>query len=180
VPKGLVVPGRCEKLVLSATIAREFAGAVSSYFDAKGDANVNSDAKKLAHLLKDKGLDPVFVRDLDEFPCRTALLRTFPRPVPKESIVIAVPCLESWYLADEKAINAVLTRLPKAFQARGDSDTWGDPVEEIKRLLALNKNPRGAQYNKVDFANAIRDHFSLERAAQKSPSARRLVDLLTA
>jgi hypothetical protein len=166
VPIGLVVPGRCEKLVLPATITREFPGKVSTYIDAKGDANVNSDAAKFARLLKDKGLEPVFLRDLDDFACRTALLKSFSKPVKKESVVIAVPCLESWYLADEEAINAVLSRLPKHFQAVADSDTWKDPEGEIKRLLALNKNPQGAQYNKVAFATSIKDHFSLQRAAQ--------------
>ena len=171
----LVVPGRCEKSFLRTVLAREFSGIVSTIIDSDGDSKVIKDAVRIRRRLEPENSTPIFVRDLDDFACRSALKGAFDPTIPPGDIVIAYRCLEAWYLADVEAINRQFSRLPKAFRARPDADSWPDPQEEIKRLLQANGNPKGRHYYKTDFATSFAQHFSLRRAAMRSSSAKRLV-----
>lgn len=175
----LVVPGRCEKLLLRRVLAREFPGVVERIVDADGDTNVIVDAARARRRLLSEGHTPVFLRDLDEFPCRSALRQAFDRSLPARDIVIVYRCIEAWYLADGEAINAQFTRLKKRFKAKRDADSWTRPQDEIKRLLEENGNRGGRQYEKTAFADSFSQHFSLLRAAANSKSARRFVDRLS-
>ena len=146
-PLVLVVAGRCEKSLFGVVIPREFPGAVTNILDADGDSKVVSAAGRLTERISNT---PIFLRDLDEYPCRTALRSAFGPNIPAENIIIVYPCLEAWYLADEEAVNRQFSRL-------------------------ANGNPKGRQYQKTVFATSFAQHFSLRRAATRSSSARRLV-----
>jgi hypothetical protein len=174
----LVVPGRCERDVLHSALARSLPGAVRKIINAKGDTNVIREATKVRRRVAADGHVPIFLRDLDEFPCRSALREAFPIEVPRLDILVSYRSLEAWYLADEEGINEFFSRLPRPFQCRKDADDYPDPQEEIKRLLQENGNPGGRQYDKIEFATRFSRIFSLLRAEPRSTSLRRFLNRL--
>jgi hypothetical protein len=110
--------------------------------------------------------DPCFGKVLDLFD---AAIRTATRLPDKSArflhVCIAIKEIESWYLADSDAINAVIPGC-----------VWRSPpdtsVVAKGRLRSLVKNQLGknASFNEIDFAKMIAPKFQPNRARAHSAS----------
>ena len=122
--------------------------------------------------------------DQDDDPCLggvlglfDAAIRTAARLPDKGSrflhVCIAVEELESWYLADATAINAVIPGC-----------TWSAPTDTRSvakgkvRSLVRNHLGRHASFNEIDFAKTIAPKFDPGRACRHSASFRYFWELV--
>lgn len=172
----LVVPGRSEQEFLRPVLARWRPGVVGQIVDARGDTKVSAEAGALRRALVAKGHgEVVFLRDLDEFPGCTLLLREFPPEIHRRDIVIARRCLEAWYLADAEALQRLFSRALPSVRVPADVDELQRPQATLSDLFQRQWPGRGVSYAKTEFARKIGGVYDPERAAQRSASLRRLL-----
>jgi hypothetical protein len=122
--------------------------------------------------------------DLDDDPCLGSVLglfdaaiRTAARIPDKRArflhVCIAIEELESWYLADADAINAVIPGC-----------TWSAPTDTSSvakgtlRALVRNHLGKNASFNEIDFAKTIAPKFDPSRARPHSASFRYFWELV--
>jgi hypothetical protein len=122
--------------------------------------------------------------DLDDDPCLGSVFglfdaasRTAARIPDKRArflhVCIAIEELESWYLADADAINAVIPGC-----------TWSAPTDTSSvakgnlRSLVRNHLGKNASFNEIDFAKTIAPKFDPSRARSHSASFRYFWELV--
>ena len=122
--------------------------------------------------------------DLDDDPCLgsvfglfDAAIRTAARIPDKRArflhVCIAIEELESWYLADADAINAVIPGC-----------TWSAPTDTSSvakgnlRSLVRTHLGKNASFNEIDFAKTIAPKFDPSRARSHSASFRYFWELV--
>ncbi len=124
--------------------------------------------------------------DQDDDPCLDsvfnlfdAAIRTAARLPDKTArflhVCVAIEELESWYLADAVAINAVI---PGAVWS-APADT-GSVDKGTVRSLVRHRLGRNASFNEIDFAKSIAPKFDPTRARPHSASFRYFWELLEA
>jgi Domain of unknown function (DUF4276) len=122
--------------------------------------------------------------DLDNDPCPGSVLdlfdaaiRTAARQPDKSSrflhVCIAIKEIESWYLADADAINAVISGC--AWQSPPDTCSV---AKGRLRTLIKNQLGRNASFNEIDFAKKIAPKFQPNRARPHSASFRYFWELV--
>ena len=122
--------------------------------------------------------------DFDDGPCLGSLLDLFEAAIKTAArlhdksarflhVCIAIEEIESWYLADADAINAVIPGC-----------TWSAPTDTSSfakgklRSLVKNHLGRNASFNEIDFAKTIAPKFDLSRARPHSASFRYFWELM--
>ena len=122
--------------------------------------------------------------DMDDDPCVTAILNLFDRSVQAVAratarnarrwhLCVAIKEVESWFLADADAINAVIA-----------GSTWQSPADTRGaakgRLRALVKECGGqrASFNEIAFAKDVAPKFNPRRALPHSVSFRYFWEIL--
>ena len=132
---------------------------------------------KLFETFQDCHYDGAFILvDLDDDPCVgsvldlfAAAIRTAARLPDKQArflhICIAIEEIESWYLADAQAINAVIPGC--AWSASADTKSVS---KDKLRSLVKNHLGRNAGFNEIDFAKTIAPKFDPSRARAHSAS----------
>ncbi len=112
--------------------------------------------------------------DLHKNPCVSAQINSFDTSVKKEArkpieerylfICVVIRELESWFLADEEAINAIL--LKANYEAPKDTGEKG----AIGLLKEMWKKENSSALNKIAFAKTMAPKFNPSRAKNHSAS----------
>ena len=141
----------------------------------------------LLETFRDCHYDAGFILvDLDDDPCLSSVLDLFDNAIKQAvrlpekherflHVCIAIKEIESWYLADAEAINAVIPKC--SWSPTGDTAT----VAKGKlRSLIETQLGRNTTFNEIFFAKAIGPKFSPERALPHSASLRYFWGILQA
>jgi hypothetical protein len=122
--------------------------------------------------------------DLDDDPCLGSVLGLFDATIREEArlpekrsrflhVCVVIKAIESWYLADADAINAVISGC--AWQSPPDT---GSVAKGRLRTLVRSHFGRTATFNKIDFAKMMAPKFQPNRARPHSASFRYFWELL--
>ncbi len=122
--------------------------------------------------------------DRDDDPCVSAVIDLFEesiRPVLRKQppadrflfACIAIKEVESWYLADEQAIQAVI----RGCGYTAPADTGVLDKGKLKQLIKQHRG-RGAGFNEIGFAKEIAPKFNPKRALPHSASFKLFWDRL--
>jgi hypothetical protein len=128
----------------------------------------------------------LIILDRDSDPCSATILDLFDASIqdtlrlnPIENrflfAFIAVKELESWYLADEQAIRAVLSGCTYA----APQDTSAHSKSTLKELIKSCRG-RNVGFNELGFAKEIAPRFGPQRAISHSPSFKLFWDRISA
>ena len=124
--------------------------------------------------------------DLDDDPCLGSVLDLFDAPTRQAArlpdkaarffhVCVAVKEIESWYLADAGAINAIIPRC----NWKPASDTRTVAKGKL-RALVKGLERRNASFNEIDFAKQIATRFRPDNARPHSASFRYFWELMEA
>jgi hypothetical protein len=151
-----------------------------SHFDVRNMKNRDKlirETPKLLDTFRDCHYGAGFILvDLDDDPCPgsvfglfDAAIRTAARLPDKSSrflhICVAIKEIESWYLADADAINAVIPGFTWIAPSETGLHAKGKLRSLIKKQLGIN-----AGFNEIDFAKTIAPKFDPGRACSRSAS----------
>jgi hypothetical protein len=174
---GVGVEGPSDFQFWHKVLHKHFRGCQFDVRNLKNRDKLIRETPKLLETFRDCHYSGGFILvDLDDDPCLTGVfnlfadaIRTAARLPDKNSrflhVCIAIKEIESWYLADEVAINAVIPNC-----------TWSTPVDTSSvakgkvRSLIKNHLGRNAGFNEIDFAKSIAPKFDPGRARQHSAS----------
>ncbi len=137
-----------------------------------------------------KSVTPVFMlADADQAPCVVTQVRAWmpSHPSSRFTLRLAVREAEAWVLADHEGWSS-FAQSSQALMRR-DPDSITDPKQELLRLIRKSKrrdlriemlpgkgssNQVGLGYN-IHLTEFVRDHWSAERASERSPSLLRAI-----
>lgn len=122
--------------------------------------------------------------DRDDDPCVASVLALFDAAIREATrrrdrhdrflhVCVAIREIESWYLADAEAINAVIPGC--AWEP--PSDTSSVAKGHVRSLVKAHLG-RGASFNEIDFAKTIAPKFQPSRARDHSDSFRYFWELM--
>ena len=173
---GVAVEGISDRGFWSKLLHREFQGSLFRV----GKMGSRDKLIRKAPMLHDayrkaKYTGGLFIIDLDKNPCVEELRDLFDEETRKElkkplaerflHLGVANRKIESWYLADFEAVQAVI---PSADYDLADySCNWGK--KKLGELWSA-EHGRNATFNAEDFGLRIASVFSVERARKVSPS----------
>jgi hypothetical protein len=174
---GVGVEGPSDAAFWTKVLHREFRRCQFDVRNMKTREKLIRETPILYETFKDLHYNAGFViLDRDNDPCSTHILNLFEdsmqnaiRVNPFQNrfllVFIAVTEVESWYLADEQAIRAVLN----GYQYTARMNTSATSKSTLKKLI---KSARGqnAGFNELGFAKEIALKFNPQRAVARSPS----------
>jgi hypothetical protein len=182
---GIGVEGPSDYQFWHKVLHKHFRGCRFDVRNMKNRDKLIRETPKLLETFRDCHYAAGFILvDLDDNPCVASALGLFDAAIrdvtrlpDKNSrflhVCIAIKELESWYLADADAINAVIPGC-----------AWQSPPDTCSvakgRLRSLVKNHLGknASFNEIDFAKAIAPKFQPSRARPHSASFRYFWELV--
>jgi hypothetical protein len=168
---GFIVEGDTEKIIFESDtfkkLLRKFKIECIDVFNAEGQGNFrhqNPTINSFFKILADKSAEKVFlVSDLENAPCVTQAkedICTFNTAI--QINIIVVKAIESWFLADSKALSQLLKARVHIKEPEQTSKT---PFYELSKLL-LQKLDRGPGNKKVLAKKMLKSGFSIEYAAK--------------
>ncbi|MEW8515419.1 MAG: DUF4276 family protein [Candidatus Thiodiazotropha sp.] len=148
----------------------------------KGCGRLRSKSHRFGTVLLDQGCtELIVIRDSDgedanklKQEIRTAL---HPNPFEKHVIVIAVQELESWLLADIKAVHQVFSRTKRAPREIPSPEVIDNPKEYLSAFVKANY---GKKYLNSIHNSKIADGMSINKITRKCPSFMDLVNFVNA
>ena len=168
---GVGVEGPSELKFWHKVLHKYFTGVRFDVRNMKTREKLIRETPRLLEAFRDAHYAAAFVLlDLHRMPCATAVIDEFDGDVQEEArrpirerylcVCVAVRGLEAWFLADEKAIRAIL---PKAtYDAPGETGR----LNPKKTLAALWKAQHGnISFNKILFAETVSPKFAPRRAS---------------
>jgi hypothetical protein len=182
---GVAVEGPSDWQFWHKVLHKHFRGCRFDVRNMKNRSKLIRETPKLLDAFRDCHYAAGFILvDLDDDPCVSSVLGLFDVAIrtaaqlPDKSarflhVCIAIEEIESWYLADSDAINAVIPGC-----------TWSAPADTSSvakgklRFLLRNHLGRNAGFNEIDFAKTIAPKFSPHRARLHSASLRYFWELL--
>ena len=149
-------------------------------FDVRNLKSQNKLVRESAALLdtfRSAGYRAGFIiLDRDATPCVTAVIDQFKDTIKSEArkpthsrylyVCVAIKELEAWYLADQKAINAVLPKV--SYTAPQDTSTLNAKAK-LKELWQRQHGSHSA-FNKIELAKLMNSKFSPHEAKTRSAS----------
>ena len=185
---GVGVEGPSDRAFLAALLNREFWGVQFDIRVMKGRTKLVRRAAELADSFRSLRYPfSIILVDRDSDPCITATIESFDHeivtaaraPIAQRDVFVcvAVAELESWYLADEQAIQHAIPgasyRAPPETGVIGADRT----LSRLRRETAGDGPVRGG---KRALARAVAQHFDPERARRHSASFAYFWDRITA
>jgi hypothetical protein len=182
---GVGVEGPSDFQFWNKVLHKHFRGCRFDVRNMKNRDKLIRETPKLLETFRDCHYAAGFILvDLDDDPCLGSVLDLFDDAIRKEArlpekrdrflhVCIAIKELESWYLADADAINAVIAGC--AWNAPADT---GAVAKGRLRGLVKTHLDRNASFNEIAFAKAIGPKFNPERALPHSTSLRYFWELL--
>lgn len=175
----LIVPGRSDVQFLDGLRRRGLLPNVKRVEAAGTDERVNREAIATQRIWTMRGYDVLFIRDVELSPtgvppCNRQLLDRFDRKIVADRrVVLARTTIESWFLADQDAVNQLL---PKAnWKAPAITDGLTNPQRDLTALIRRHSGNPHAEYVKPDFAAKLAEVYDPARATPRSPSLARLL-----
>jgi hypothetical protein len=182
---GIGVEGPSDYQFWNKVLHKHFRGCRFDVRNMKNRDKLIRETPKLLETFRDCHYAAGFILvDLDDDSCITSALGLFDTAIRNTArlpdknarflhICIAIKEIESWYLADADAINAVIPGCD-----------WLSPPDTCSvakgRLRSLVKNHlgRNSSFNEIDFAKAIAPKFQPNRARPHSASFRYFWELI--
>ncbi|MBX3746675.1 MAG: DUF4276 family protein [Verrucomicrobiae bacterium] len=180
---GIGVEGPSDYQFWNKVFHKHFRGCRFDVRNMKNRDKLIRETPKLLETFRDCRYTAGFVLvDLDDDPCLGSVFELFDAAVrsvvllPDKGarflqVCIAVKELESWYLADAAAINAVIPGC--AWSAPSDT---GRVAKGKVRSLLRNRLGKQASFNEIDFAKSMATKFDPGRARPHSASFRHFWD----
>jgi hypothetical protein len=174
---GVGVEGPSDRVFWEKVLHRSFPGCRFDIRNMKNRQKLIRETPILFDTFKDLGYDGGFILvDRDDNPCVSSVLTLFDesirialrqQPVSARYLLacVAVKEIESWYLADEQAIQAVI----KECDYTAPADTGALAKGKLKQLIRDYRGA-GASFNEIGFAKEIAPKFSPKRAVGHSTS----------
>lgn len=174
---GVGVEGPSDRVFWDKVLHRSFPGCRFDIRNMKNRQKLIRETPILHETFKDLGYDGGFILlDRDDDPCVTAVIDLFDgsvRSVLREQppsgrylhACVAVREIESWYLADEQAIQTVI----KDCGYSAPDNTGAMAKGKLKQLIRDCQGV-GASFNEIGFAKVIAPKFSPKRAVNHSAS----------
>lgn len=176
---GVGVEGPSDRVFWDKVLHRSFPDCRFDIRNMKNRQKLIRETPILHETFKDLGYDGGFIfLDRDDDPCVTAVIDLFDGSV--RSVLrkqppsgrylhacVAVREIESWYLADEQAIQAVI----KGCDYIVPDNTGAMAKGKLKQLIRDCQGV-GASFNEIGFAKEIAPKFSPKRAVNHSASFR--------
>ena len=182
---GIGVEGPSDYQFWHKVLHKHFRGCRFDVRNMKNRDKLIRETPKLLETFQDCHYAAGFILvDLDNDPCVTSALELFDAAIRNTTrlpdrksrflhICVAIKEIESWYLADADAINAVIPGC--AWQSLPDS---GSVAKGKLRSLVKNHLGRNASFNEIHFAKAIAPKFQPNRARPHSASFRYFWELM--
>ncbi|MGL5888624.1 MAG: hypothetical protein ACRC3B_01995 [Bacteroidia bacterium] len=179
---GFIAEGSTDKLVLESD---NFRGLLTNWgikyvpevINARGCGNqLPKHRESYSAFLRDKGATHIIIlADQDNAPCYTRRKEMI-QPGEDEYVIISRRMLESWFLADSKALNRFLNAGDFFWEAPELTET---PLEEINRL-SLHHRKRGVNDKLILTKQMLKSGFSIWAASMhpNCPSAAYFVQKL--
>lgn len=183
---GFIVEGGAEKIILESEKFKKFLEKCNiqtlGIFNAKGEGNFKVKSEKIVQFFKifhDRKADHIVIwTDKEDDPCITCTLDSIYAFDQKKQInLISARALESWFLADSKALSRIFN---KDFHHDSPEIIHRKPFDEIKDLF-IEYTGRGISKSRNRLANKmISNGFSIKAAAQhpQCKSAKYFLDKL--
>jgi hypothetical protein len=172
----VAVEGIADKRFWDRVFRREFTSGRVEFHVRQfgGRASLIASAAEFLALSRDQGyFRTLFLLDRHRDPCITAVLEQFPAEVAQADdveILVSVPGIEAWYLADSQAIRRVLPGVTYDPPA----ETAGVNPKAILDDLLVQFDPSGrTKYKKTYFSTQVGRHFSPKRGAKHNTSLTR-------
>ncbi len=174
---GVGVEGPSDLAFWDKVLHRSFPGCRFDIRNMKNREKLLRETPILYESFKDFHYQAGFILvDRDDDPCVTAVLNLFEgamravlrKQPPAERFLfacVAVKEIESWYLADEQAIQTVI----KGCVYTAPTDTGALAKAKLKQLIKAHRGA-GAGFNELGFAKEIAPKFSPKRALHHSAS----------
>jgi len=182
---GVGVEGPSDFQFWQKVLHKHFRGCQFDVRNMKNRDKLIRETPKLLDTFRDCHYEAGFILvDLDDDPCLgsvfglfDAAMRTQARLPDKSSrflhICVAIQEVESWYLADAGAINAVIPGCAWIAPADTSSHAKGKLRALVKDNLGMN-----AGFNEINFAKSIAPKFDPSRARAHSASFRYFWELV--
>ena len=172
---GVGVEGPSDHHFWNKVLPKHFRGCRFDIRNMKTREKLIRETPRLMETFRAGGYAAGFILvDMDDDPCVTSVLALFDAsvrgPVRDERFLhlcVAVKEIESWYLADEDAVNGVI----QGASWRAPADTARSAKARVRSLVKEHRGPR-ASFNEIAFAQDIAPKFSPARALRHSASFR--------
>lgn len=173
---GIGVEGPSDRAFWDKVLHKHFPGMHFDIRNMKNRYKLIEAAPKLFDTFRDAHYEAGFILlDRDDTPCVTGVIDEFAPPVRDEArkpmhqrylfVCVAIRELEAWFLADERAIAAVLP----AAQYTPPHETGTVNAETMLKELWRQQYGE-AVLNKIDFARRIAAEFNPTEAQKRSAS----------
>lgn len=173
---GVGVEGPSDKHFWDKVLHKHFRGHSFDVCNMKNRDKLIRETPRLLNQFQDMHYDAGFILvDMDDDRCVSTVIDLFDDSIkatripPKDArflhLCLAVKEIESWYLADQEAIQKVIPGSDYTAPADTGSLSKGKLKALIKQTLGKH-----ASFNEVDFAKNIAPAFSPKRALKQSKS----------
>jgi hypothetical protein len=173
---GVAVEGPSDRDFWDKVLHKHFRQARFDVHNMKNRGALIREVPRLVETFRDLRYAAGFIFvDRDADPCPGAVLRLLPAAIQMQArqpvnerflfFLVAVRGLESWFLADDQAITALL---PRATYSAPPETSELDPKEMIQRLWRQQHGR--AAFNKIDFGKKMAPRFNPSRAVSHSAS----------
>ncbi len=183
---GFIVEGSAEKIILESVKFKKILEKCNiqtlGVFDAEGEGNFKVKSEKILQFFKifhDRKADHIIIwTDKEDDPCITYTLDSIYVFDQKKQInLISVRALESWFLADSKALSRIFNT---DFRYKSPENIHRKPFDEIKDLF-IKFTGRGISKSRNRLAHKmVNNGFSVQEVAKhpQCKSAKYFLDKL--